>query len=140
MKIPGQNKAEQLFAQFCEGYKKRDLSFLLSLFTHNTNMWGTGIDEYRVGLKQIEDQLKRDWRQAEASEIEIVQFIPTGDEALWAGAICNAKLTVEGKDYYFEHLRGTIIIDQEEKTWKISHMHCSFPDYRNAKDGSFPVS
>ena len=59
MKIPEKNPAEQIFNQFCEGYKQRDLTALLNLFTKNVNMWGSRLDEYRVGLKEVEEQLKK---------------------------------------------------------------------------------
>ena len=41
-----ETNAEKLFKQFCEGYKNRDLKYVLSLFSKNINMWGSGLDEY----------------------------------------------------------------------------------------------
>ena len=140
MKLQEKKLAEKIFYKFCEGYMTRDLSALLNLFTKNINMWGSGLDEYRVGLKQVEEQLKRDWSQSEKSEIEVLSFVPTPIDALWTAAICNAKVTIDGNEHIFEHLRGTLVIEKENGTWKISHMHASFPDYRNADNGSFPVS
>lgn len=131
--------AEQLFKQFCEGYKTRDLSFVLSLFTKNSTMWGSGLDEYREGREDIEKQLKRDWAQSEKSEIEMVEYIPSSTDASWIAARCNAHITIDGQRHTFEHLRGTLCVQKEDGIWKISHMHCSFPDYRNAEHGSFPV-
>lgn len=140
MKIQDKKPAEQLFKQFCEGYANRNLPFLLSLFTQNTNVWGSGIDEYRVGIRDMEEQLRRDWSQSEQAKIEIIQFVPTLDHSLWAAAICQARITIKGEDYLFEHLRGTLTIENENGDWKIAHMHCSFPDYRNAENGSFPAN
>lgn len=137
--IPERKYAEKLFIDFCDGYKNRDLSTLQSLFTNKINMWGTGPDEHRVGLEQVKVQLKRDFSQSEKSEIEVVAFVPTPIDALWAAALCNGKITINGKTHCFENLRGTIIIEKEDGIWKISHMHASFPDYRNAENSSFPV-
>jgi len=139
MKMMPRSIAEELFIKFCESYKKRDLEAALKLFTKNANMWGSGLDEYRVGLKQIEEQLKRDWSQAEKGEISILSFVPTSLDALWAAAVCKAKITVDGKEHIFDHLRGTVVIEKEDGVWKISHTHASFPDYRNTENGSFPV-
>jgi len=139
MKIQ-ERPAEQLFRQFCEGYKKRDLPFLLSLFTRNSNMWGSGLDEHREGLKEIEMQLLRDWSQSEHGEIEIINFVPTSQDTFWTAAICDAHVTINGTKHTFEHLRGTLIAEKEDGVWKIAHTHCSFPDYRNAENGSFPVN
>jgi ketosteroid isomerase-like protein len=133
-------QAEQLFRKFCKGYKERDLATLLSLFTKNTNMWGTGLDEYRVGIKQVEEQLKRDWSQSEKGEIEITSFVPAPEDSTWAAAVCTGKVTIDGHQHVFEHLRGTIIIEKENGVWKISHMHASFPDFRNPENGSFPLN
>ena len=140
MKIEETTWAEELFKNFCAGYKARDLPYLLSLFTKNSTMWGSGIDEYRVGLKQIEEQLLRDWCQSEAGEIQILSFVPGNKkEGLWSAALCEAKVTIAGKEHLFPHLRGTIVIEKEEDSWKIAHMHASFPDYRNLKGNSFPA-
>jgi ketosteroid isomerase-like protein len=132
--------AEEMFKQFCEGYKNRDLAALLKLFTKDINSWGSAIDEYCVGLKQVEAQLKRDWTQSEKGEIEVLSFVPTPINALWTAALCKARVTIDGKEHIFEHLRGTVVIAKEDGAWKIAHMHASFPDYRNAENGSFPVN
>lgn len=115
------------------------MPFLLNLFTQNTNVWGSGLDEYRVGLTEMEEQLRRDWSQSEQGKIEIIRFVPTPDDAWWAAAVCHARITIEGEEHLFEHLRGTLTIEREEGVWKIAHMHCSFPDYRNTENSSFPV-
>lgn len=134
------NSAKYLLNQFCQGYKKRDLTYLLSLFTQNATMWGSGLDEYRVGLAQIKEQLERDWSQSEQGEIEIISYTPDNNNSLWIAALCTAKVTIDGKQHIFEHLRGTIILEHENGSWKIAHMHASFPDFRNAENGSFPIN
>ena len=60
MKLPKTKPAEELFLQFCEGYKNRDLPLLLNLFNPDASIWGSGVDEYRTGLVEIEQQLLRD--------------------------------------------------------------------------------
>lgn len=132
--------AEQLLHQFCDGYKRRDLPFLLNLFSEEATIWGTGIDEYRSGLNEIEMQFHRDWSQSDKGEIQIQHAIPTTANVLWVAAVCLAQITIEGTTHSFEHLRGTLIVEQINGVWKIVHMHCSFPDYRNAENGSFPVN
>ena len=141
MKIinPEKSTAQILLEKYCDAYNRRDLPLILSLFTKDCNLWGTAIDEYRKGLKELEDQHLRDWSQSEKSEILIQNSVPTEPEATWAAAICQAAITIDGQRHVVDHLRGTITIRQEDNQWKISHMHASFPDYRNAENGSFPV-
>lgn len=102
-------------------------------------MIGTAADEKRVGLNQIENQLKRDWSQSEAGEIKILSFLPSLDSATWACADMETTITANGKAHHFKDFRGTVVIEQEDGVWKISHTHFSFPDYRNPEDGSFPI-
>ena len=102
-------------------------------------MWGTGIDEYRVGIKEVEKQLVRDWSQSDTGEIKIESFVPASENASWCAAVCTGIITLNGQEHVFEHLRGTIIAEKEDGIWKISHMHASFPDIRNAKNNSFPL-
>jgi hypothetical protein len=131
--------AENLLTEFCQGYAKRDLPFLLGLFTKNTNVWGSGVDEYRVGHLQLTEQLNRDWSQSDTGSIHIIRWVPSNDNANWAAAVCQARITVAGEEHIFDDLRGTIIIEKEHGCWKIAHMHASFPDYRNPDNASFPV-
>ena len=138
--ITQKSPAETLFKEFCISYKKRDLSTLLNIFTKNIEMWGSGSDEYRKGLKQVEEQLKRDWSQSEKGEIVIVSFVPASLDSTWAAAVCNAKVTIDGQEHVFEQLRGTIVIEKEDGVWKIAHMHASFPDLRNPEGVSFPTN
>lgn len=139
MKLKQLTKPEQLFNDFCQAYKDRNLPYLLSLCSKNIDMWGSGLDEHRVGLKQAEEQLQRDWSQSEAGEIEVVAFVPTSADALWTAAECKAKVRIDGVDHVFDHFRGTLVIEKEDGAWKIAHMHASFPDFRNGAGGSFPV-
>ena len=138
MRLPIKNKAYQLLEQYCDGYNRRDLTFLSSLFTQECNVWGSGPDEYRVGINALEMQHQRDWAQSEKGEIQIVSYISPPDDAPWAAMIGRAIITIGGVVHQFDHLRGTITLAQENGLWKIAHMHASFPDFRNAPGGSFP--
>jgi ketosteroid isomerase-like protein len=140
MKLVTKSPAQEIFESFCEYYNNRKLDEILDLFACNTKVWGTAEDEYIVGQESLKKQLERDWRQSEKSEIHIKSFVPAVDNAIWAAAICQAKITLHDTEYIFDHLRGTIIIAKEEDMWRISHMHSSFPDYRNVEGSSFPIS
>lgn len=103
-------------------------------------MWGTGIDEYRHGLAQIEEQVKRDWSQSDSCEIMIDQVVDGPKHSAWAAAVCNTNIVVNGIKHHFEDLRVTLVSEQEDGVWKIAHSHASFPDLRNPEDNSFPVA
>ena len=134
-----QSPGKHLLTQFCQAYNQRNLPAALALFHPEATLWGSGLDEYRTGLKEIEMQLQRDWQQSEAGEIEIISFAPTKEASLWAAVIARAKITIEGRVFVFENLRGTVCIEQTAGAWKIAHFHSSFPDMRNPENHSFPV-
>lgn len=138
MRLREKNKAVLLLEKYCEAVKQRDLALVLSLFTKDCHMWGTALDEYRVGLKAIETQHIRDWSQSEKSEIHIVSLLPMPEDALFSAAICKGVVLMNGIEHVFENLRGTIGIAKEAGLWKIAHMHASFPDFRNQENQSFP--
>lgn len=127
-----------LMLQFCEAYTERDMSKLLSLFTQNATMFGTGVDEYRTGLKEIEEQVKRDWSQSERGELKLVTLLSPSSNSTWAAANFTAHIQINGKVHTFEPLRGTVIIEKEDDLWKIAHMHASFPNSLQAEGQSFP--
>jgi ketosteroid isomerase-like protein len=131
--------AQKILIEFCHNYNTRNLQGVMDLFTKNPNLWGTGADEYRAGREAIEEQLKRDWSQSEKSEINIGYFIRTDPDSSWAASVNNATIVANGQEHNFSDLRGSISIEQEDGIWKIAHMHCSFPDYRNGENNSFPI-
>ena len=140
MKLPEKNIADILLEQYCEGYNRRDLAFILDLFCKNCNVWGTAVDEYRMGHDELKTQHERDWSQSEKGIIKIIKTVPTDKNAQWAAVIAKAIVTIDGEEHTFDHLRGTITVAQEDGKWKISHMHCSFPDLRTEEGSSFPGS
>ncbi|HQS83554.1 MAG: hypothetical protein B7Y25_01935 [Alphaproteobacteria bacterium 16-39-46] len=141
MKIRSQANARHVLLEFCKNYSERNLEKNLSLFSEKAHLWGTGVDENRVGLKEIEAQLKRDWSQSESGKLDLVSWVePISETDLWAAAVCRATVVMGGIPHVFENLRGTIMVEKEEGDWKIVHMHASFPDARQPAGDSFPVS
>ena len=54
-----------------EGYATRNLDVLRSAFAPDPDviMYGTGADEKRVGIAEIEMQAQRDWSQTDSSVV-----------------------------------------------------------------------
>lgn len=136
-----ENPAIMLMKNFCKAYNDRNLESVLSLFCkeHEVHCFGTGIDEDRHGLKEMEKQVIRDWEQSEQSSIiPPKEFYCCEDPICWAAGDFKAEITVSGKSILVPHLRVSIYAIQETEGWKISHMHCSFPSENQAEGNSFP--
>lgn len=139
MKTTEKSKAALILAQYCEAYGNRDAATIEKLFTEDCHLWGTAENEYCVGKRSAVDLIRLAWTQADKEAIHIHTWVPTPVDANWAAAVCTAKITIAGQEHTFEHLRGSIIIRQENGDWKIAYMHCSFPDYRGQEGNTYPV-
>lgn len=62
----------------------------------------------------MEEQLRRDWSQSTRSTLEPQSFFPSPEHAVWVAALCKTQLTIDGKDYVFNNLRGTIVIAEND--------------------------
>lgn len=124
------NPAERLLRQFWEGYNKRDLACIRSLCLPNIQMLGAAADEYLVGLKEVEAKFELDWRQSEKSSVDVVHCAPGSSDALWIAALCTAKFTIRNQEHVFENFRCTLAVEKQGNTWKIAHVHASFPEIR----------
>jgi hypothetical protein len=129
---------EEIFTKFCEYYNIRDMDKMLSLFTKNATLWGTGIDEYRFGIDEIEAQFKRDWSQSQSGKLEISKHIHSSkDGKSWGSCICLAKIEIDGVIHEFPNLRGSVFLEEEGGKMKIAHLHSSFPDPIQESGNSF---
>lgn len=133
------HSAVNLLHQFTQTYASRDLKKIVHLFTKTGTLWGTGIDEIRLGHLEIEEQFERDWAQSDSGILmPISSIIYSQENPYWASGIFRASICMAGKEHILEPLRGTIFVERENGVWKIAHMHASFPDYRQKEGNSFP--
>tara|TARA_Y100000815_G_scaffold273096_1_gene303506 strand:+ start:217 stop:729 length:513 start_codon:yes stop_codon:yes gene_type:complete len=136
---PNSEIAKILIKKFCDYYQQRNMDKLLSLFSKESYMLGSAMNESRYGIEAIKAQLNRDWAQSDKAAIEIIEFLPAPLDASWCTVFARANLTVNNQNFSFDNLRGSIYITKENGSWKIAHMHSSFADNRNPKNHSFPV-
>ncbi len=135
---PEYTLAQSMILKFFEAHQNMDVAKLEAMFTKDAFIWGTAEDEYRKGLDEIMAQFNRDWSQSDSCTFTIKSWVKSSEGALWAAADCAAKVVIQGTEYRFENLRGSINITQEDHAWKICFMHSSFPDMRNIVGNSFP--
>jgi ketosteroid isomerase-like protein len=139
MKLMTSSIPEELLHKFTHYYSKRDMESILSLFSKDATMFGTGRDEYRVGTQQIKDQLERDWSQSEAGSLRLKRHLHSSKDGIsWGASVFEAEITIDGTPHIFDNLRGSVFIEKDDSgEYKISHMHASFPDTEQAEGSSF---
>jgi ketosteroid isomerase-like protein len=130
-----------VLTRFAEAYAERDLAKLRALFVPDSDLvlYGTGADEKRLGVAEVEVQARRDWSQTEASAIayEWTSVSAAGPVA-WVASDAKFKLKAGGQDLSFP-ARLTMVLENRSDQWLIAQVHCSFPATDQSQGESFPT-
>ena len=129
-----------LMDQFNRGYMERDMEVIRSACAQDPDVmiYGTGADEKRIGWSAIEEQVKRDWSQAESTSISFdwTSISAAGDVA-WVATDVTFNMSVGGQSMQFQG-RGTLVAEKRGDDWQIVHSHFSFPASGQDEGESFP--
>jgi uncharacterized protein (TIGR02246 family) len=124
-----------------EGYANRDVASLLSAFATDPDvvMYGTGADEKRIGLKEIQAQAERDWSQTESAAVtyESISVSSAGSVA-WAAADASFRLKADGQEMTLP-ARITFVLENRNGQWLIVQAHFSLPAAGQGEGESFPT-
>lgn len=126
--------------KLAEGYAKRDWQILASLFAADPDvvMFGTGVDEKRIGLPQIKAQAERDWSQTESTTLEFDwTSVSSSDTVAWVAADVTFKIKAGGQDMNLQG-RLTAVLQKQGEQWLIVQSHFSFPAANQTEGESFP--
>jgi len=127
--------------KFLESYKKRDIDGLMALFAPDDDqiMFGTGIDEKRIGRDQIKFQAERDWSQTEALAFNFTWHqVSAAGPVAWVAAEGLGQGKVGGQEMEFP-LRMTAVLEQRGDTWLLVQSHVSLPSPAQEEGDSVPV-
>jgi ketosteroid isomerase-like protein len=130
-----------VFDRFREAYELRDEQALLSVVAPDPDivMFGTGVDEKRIGPAEILAQAKRDWAQSEATSLDIGwhQISATGAVA-WLAADVAFKVKAASQEMTLPG-RLTAVFEQRNSEWLLVQSHFSLPTPGQAEGESFPT-
>jgi ketosteroid isomerase-like protein len=103
-------------------------------------MFGTGIDERRVGLDQIRAQAERDWSQSDsAAFLWSWQSVSTFGSVACVAAEGSVRAQAGGQELSIP-VRLTATLEPREGRWRIVQAHFSAPLTGEAAGESFPES
>jgi uncharacterized protein (TIGR02246 family) len=124
-----------------EGYAKRDLNLVLSAFAPDPDvvMYGTGADEKRIGLAEIQAQSERDWSQTESASVtyEWTSISAAGSVA-WVATDVSFNLKADGQEMTLP-ARITFVLEKRGEQWLIVQGHFSLPAAGQGEGESFPT-
>jgi ketosteroid isomerase-like protein len=142
MKADRKTEAEVVAAleAFADSYQKRDLPGVSAAFADEPDIliYGTGADEKRIGLQEIQAQAERDWAQAD--EISVAfdwTSVSAADGVAWA-AVDGAFLGTVGGQSMRMPMRSTFVLTNRGGRWLIVQAHMSVPAPGQAEGASYP--
>jgi len=124
-----------------EGYATRNLDLLRNAFAPDPDviMYGTGTDEKRVGMAEIETQAQRDWSQTDTSEVRYGWMsISVAGRVAWAAIDAAFALTVGDQELNLP-ARITFVLEQRGDQWLIVQAHFSLPAAGQEEGEAFPA-
>jgi uncharacterized protein (TIGR02246 family) len=141
MKADARTEAEikAILGELAEAYSVRDLQRALACFAPDEDvvMYGTGVDERRVGLKEIRAQVERDWEQTESTELTYEWVsVSAADRVAWAAADATFRILVAGEAMALP-ARLTAVFEKREGNWSIVQGHFSLPAAGQEEGSSF---
>jgi ketosteroid isomerase-like protein len=143
MKADTQTEAavQATFEQTRRAYEQRDMARLLELFAPDPDlvMYGTGADEKRLGLAQVQAQAQRDWAQTEAASFEWSwTSISSAGSVAWVAADVIGHARVSGQEVQFP-LRLTGVLERRGERWLWVQWHFSVAAAGQAEGESIPA-
>jgi ketosteroid isomerase-like protein len=125
-----------------EVYARRDKEGFMALLVPDADvfLYGTGADEKRQGLAEIQAQAERDWSQTEASSVEFGwHLVSAAGQVAWVATDMAFKASIGGQEMTLPG-RLTAVLEQRDGQWLIAQSHFSFPWAEQAEGESFPGS
>jgi ketosteroid isomerase-like protein len=141
MKANAQTEAEinAVLGELAEGYRVREMRRALACFAPDDDvvMYGTGVDEKRVGRREIQLQVERDWEQTESTELTYEWVSVSGvDRVAWAAADATFRIRAGGEAMALP-ARITLVLEKRGGTWFIVQGHFSLPAAGQEEGTSF---
>lgn len=127
--------------EFKQAYQEREMERLLAVFAPDPDvvLYGTGADEKRVGLTEIQRQVERDWSQSEASTFEWGwHSVSAAGSVAWVAADAFVHATLAGQEVHLP-LRFTAVLERRATRWVHMQAHISMAASEQAEGESFPA-
>jgi len=120
-------------------YKTRNLNDLMACFAPDSDvvLYGTGVDEKRIGPEQIRFQIERDWAQTDSIEMSFNwSSISAANNIAWAAMDGVFNIRAQGQGMTVP-ARASFVLEKRAGKWLIVHSHFSTPAAGQEEGSSF---
>ena len=124
-----------------EAYQNRDIDALMSLVAPDEDLflYGTGIDEKRIGPAEFRFQAERDWSQTEALSFNFnIHQISASGPVAWVAGDGFGQGRAGGQTIAFP-LRMTAVLEKRGDDWLMVQSHVSVPAAGQEEGNSVPA-
>jgi ketosteroid isomerase-like protein len=143
MKADPRTEAEVRAAlgRFTDSYAKKDMEGMLACVAPDPDvvLFGTGADEKRIGLAEIQLQAERDWAQTEAISMNFDWMsISAAGPVAWAAVKGAFQIRAGGQEFRMP-ARGSFVLEKRGDKWLVVHSHFSTPAAGQEEGESIPA-
>ncbi len=122
-----QAEVMSVLERFNEAWSERDLEALIDLLAPDPDvvLYGTGVEERRIGLDEICAHAEEAWSQTDSLYQEVGwHSITVWNDVAWVAADSVAHVETEGRALQFP-LRQTGVLIERDGKWLITQWHAS---------------
>jgi len=138
--VKTESEIKAVLDKLTRSYEQKDMAGLLACFAPDPDvvMFGTGADEKRVGLAEIQLQAQRDWDQTDSIAMAFDwTSISTAGPVAWA-AIDGAFEIQAGGQAFRMPARSSFVLEKRNGQWLVVHGHFSAPAAGQEEGESIP--
>ena len=124
-----------------QAYDARDMERMMSYVAPDDDLFlfGTGIDEKRLGADEFRRQAERDWAQTDALAFDFTWHrASSAGPVAWLAAEGTGRGSAGGEGFEFP-IRLTAVLVNEDGRWLIRQSHFSVPSASQEEGDSVPV-
>lgn len=122
-------------------YEERDMDGVMDFIAPDDDLFlfGTGIDEKRIGPGEFRSQVERDWSQTEALAFNFnSHHVSAAGPVAWVASDGVGQGRAGGQEIEFP-LRMTAVLEQRGDRWILVQAHVSVPSVAQEEGDSVPV-
>lgn len=143
MKADSKTEAEvrAVLAKFSDSYAKRDMEGLLACLAPDPDvvLYGTGADEKRTGLAEIQFQAQRDWDQTDEISMAFDKIsVSAAGPVAWTAVDGAFQIRAGGQKMRLP-ARGSFVLERRNGNWLVVHTHFSVPAGGQEEGESIPA-
>jgi len=130
-----------VLSEWLQSYQHRDIDGLMALVAPDDDLFlfGTGIDEKRIGPEEFRYQAERDWSQTEELSFDFTSYhVSAAGPVAWVASEGLGRGQAGGQEIEFP-LRMTAVLEQRDDQWLIVQSHVSLPAAAQEDGDSVPV-